>query len=154
MPRQRTRITRGQRRLRREEVSIHREIQHIVERALAHVVRIVTLGSLMFFSTDTGDAWMLDQDDGLALRLARDGEQLPARIVETPEKFAIEWTHDYLIEGDLFVVTEKAAGRPGVRWPSSPATRLVRSCRGFVDKQIGRGLGRSGISYVPNEARR
>lgn len=44
-----------------------------------------TLGPLLFFSTETGDAWVLDPADHLALCLARDGEPLPANIIETPD---------------------------------------------------------------------
>src|SRR5215831_14306986 len=36
--------------------------------------RIVTIGQLLLFSTETGDAWLLDPADRLAARLARDGE--------------------------------------------------------------------------------
>jgi hypothetical protein len=52
--------------------------------------RVVTLGPLVFFSTETGDAWMLEPEGGLALCLARDGEPLPVEIQETPETFAID----------------------------------------------------------------
>jgi hypothetical protein len=62
----------------------------------------------IFFSTETGDAWMLDYKNGLALCLARVGEKQPFRIVETPEKFAIEWNVNYQIEGDKFVVIQKS----------------------------------------------
>jgi len=40
---------------------------------------------------------MLDCQDGRALCLARDGEKQPVRILETPEKFAIEWEGSYHI---------------------------------------------------------
>ena len=33
----------------------------------------VTIGPLVFFSTETGDAWMLELSNQLAARLARDG---------------------------------------------------------------------------------
>jgi hypothetical protein len=33
----------------------------------------VTVGKLALFSTDTGDAWLLDPEDHLAARLERDG---------------------------------------------------------------------------------
>ena len=45
---------------------------------------------------------MLDYNEGLALCLARDGEKQPFRIVETPDKFAIEWNATYQIEGEIF----------------------------------------------------
>jgi hypothetical protein len=61
-------------RLEREQVSIQSEVKYIVRRAAERDAWVVTLGPLVFFSTETGDAWMLDPADGLALCLARDGE--------------------------------------------------------------------------------
>ena len=51
---------------------------------------------------------MLDYKEGVALCLAKDGEKLPFRIAETPEKFAIEWNVTYQIEGDKFVVIQNS----------------------------------------------
>src|SRR5262249_61433202 len=55
--------------------------------------RIVTLGQLIFFSTETGDAWLLDWEDGLAARLAWDGDPEPIHIEETEANFSIEERH-------------------------------------------------------------
>jgi len=90
--------------LNREQISVLGETNYIISRAQHHDSRVVSLGSLIFFSTETGDSWMLDYNEGLALCLARDGEKQPFRIVETPDKFAIEWNATYQIEGDKFIV--------------------------------------------------
>ena len=50
------------------------EVRYIQRRAADHDGRIVTIGQLVLFSTDTGDAWLLDPSDQLAARLARDGD--------------------------------------------------------------------------------
>ena len=47
------------------------EIGYIQDKAADHDGRIVTIGQLILFSTDTGDAWLLDVTDHLAARLAR-----------------------------------------------------------------------------------
>ena len=39
------------------------EIDYIQRRAAEHDGRFVTLGPLILFSTDTGDAWLLDPAD-------------------------------------------------------------------------------------------
>jgi hypothetical protein len=52
-------------------------------RAADHDGRVVTVGQLVLFSTETGDAWLLDPADQLAARLARDGEPEPIHIEET-----------------------------------------------------------------------
>jgi hypothetical protein len=56
------------------------EVRYIQRRAARHDGRIVTLGQLLLFSTETGDAWLLDPSDQLAAPIARDGDPLPVHI--------------------------------------------------------------------------
>jgi hypothetical protein len=100
-----------------------REVDYIVERAARCDPRFVTLGQLRFFSTDTGDAWMLDPEDHLALCLAKAGSRVAVQIVETVTRYAIEWTASYRFEGDAFVVTDESAKE------SSSATQYGNWCR-------------------------
>ena len=95
-------------RLSREQISIAGEADYIINRAQEYDSRVVSLGSLIFFSTETGDAWMLDCEDGLALNLAIAGDKQPFRILETSEKIAIEWNANYHIEEDKFIVTQQS----------------------------------------------
>src|SRR6202045_5271753 len=53
------------------------EVRYIQRRAADYDSRIVTIGQLVLFSTETGDAWLLDPADRLAARLARDGGKEP-----------------------------------------------------------------------------
>jgi hypothetical protein len=92
--------------LTQEQTSITGEANYIIGRARNNDARVVTLGPLILFSTVTGDAWMLDPEDGLALCLARGGEAQPFAITETTTNFSIEWEANYQIDGDVFIVTE------------------------------------------------
>ena len=87
------------------------EVRYIQQRAANHDGRIVTIGQLVLFSTETGDAWLLDRTDLLAARLARDGEAATIQIVETAATFAIEWTGSYRINGPAFVYSDRDTGR-------------------------------------------
>ena len=87
------------------------EVRHIQKCAARHHGRIVTLGQLIFFSTETGDAWLLDTEDALAAPLARDGDPEPIHIEETDANFTIEWKGSYRIEGTAFIYTEGNRGR-------------------------------------------
>ena len=82
------------------------EIRYIQRRAAESDSRIVTVGQLVLFSTQTGDAWVLDPAAHLAMPVARDGEPLPAQMVETNKKFVIGWTGQYQIDGDAFVYAD------------------------------------------------
>ena len=87
------------------------EVSYIQRRAADHHGRIVTIGQLVLFSTETGDAWLLDPADGLAARLARDGEREPIHIEETDTTLAIRWKGRYRIEGPTFVYSDNDSGR-------------------------------------------
>jgi len=87
------------------------EVRYIIHRAADHDGRVVTIGQIVLFSSQTGDAWIIDRDDHLALRLARQGDPEPFHIEETDTSFAIDWKGHYRIEGAAFVYTERDTGR-------------------------------------------
>jgi hypothetical protein len=94
--------------LRKEQVSVSKEVEYIIRRAQEMDARVVRLGTLILFSAVSGDAWLLDIEDGLALCLARMGEKQSFHITETPTRFGIEWTAYYRIEGEKFVILESS----------------------------------------------
>ena len=113
--------------LNREQISILGETNYIINRAQHYDSRVVSLGSLIFFSTETGDSWMLDYNEGLALCLAKDGEKQPFRIVETPDKFAIEWNATYQIEGDkFFVISNSGQARTIIGYPTEEILNAIQ----------------------------
>jgi hypothetical protein len=115
------------RRLRPEQVSIKGEIDYIIRCAARREGRVVTLGPLVFFSTDTGDAWVLDPEDTLALCLAQDGDPLPVHVRETPDNYSIEWNSMYHIEDDLFTVAERSGRvRTIMGYPTQQILRMMR----------------------------
>ena len=95
----------------RESLNLAKEVRTIQRRAADQDGRIVTIGPLVFFSTRTGDAWMLEPEDHLAVRLARAGDALPVLIEETDDRFAIGWQGRFHFDGDSFVYEDNASGR-------------------------------------------
>jgi hypothetical protein len=87
------------------------EVRYIVGRAAEHDGRVVTIGQIILFSTETGDAWLLDPSDQLAARLARGGDPEPFHIKENDTTFTIDWKGCYRIEGDAFVYMDRETGR-------------------------------------------
>ena len=65
----------------------------------------------MLFATQTGDAWLLDPADQLALRLAQDGNSEAIHIEESDTTFAIAWKGRYRIEGPAFIYSDRDTGR-------------------------------------------
>ena len=87
------------------------EVRYIQRRAADHDSRIVTIGQLVLFATQTGDAWLLDPADQLALRLAQDGNSEAIHIEESDTTFAIAWKGRYRIEGRAFIYSDRDTGR-------------------------------------------
>jgi hypothetical protein len=87
------------------------EVGYIWRRAALHDGRFVSVGSLALFSTDTGDAWLLDPPERLAARLARDGEPEPVYIEDTETSFAVAWTGHYRINGAAFIYSDRISGQ-------------------------------------------
>ena len=101
----------GKRHIDGKDFRLADEIRYIQRRAAEHDGRFVTVGSLALFSTDTGDAWLLDPEDHLAARLARDGDPENVYFEETDKRFAIGWKGEYRIDGNAFVYIDHDTGR-------------------------------------------
>ena len=119
------------RRLAARQMNVSREAGYVVARAAQGDARVISLGPLLFFSTQTGDAWVLDPADGLARCLAKAGEPLPAGIVETPDSVTVDWNATYVLEGDVFAVVDRfGRGTDIVGYPASEIRRVSRLMKG------------------------
>ena len=97
----------------RRRLRLADEIRYIQRRAAARDGRVVTADQLVLFSTETGDAWLLDPADHLAARLARDGDPESVAFEETDTSFKIAWPGNYRIDGPAFVYSDHDTGRVG-----------------------------------------
>lgn len=111
--------------------TIHQEINTIIQSSLHREKRLMTLGRLIFFSTETGDAWILDPDEGRARCLSLDGEKQPFPIKEGASGAGIEWDSEFRIKGSLFTVLEY----------SGP----VRTILGYPTHQIEEAIRQRGV---------
>lgn len=114
----------------RESLHLANEVRSIQHRAAEHDGRIVSIGPLVVFSTDTGDAWMLEPADQLAVRLAVGGDPLPVHIEETDTRYSIGWQGRYQFDGDTFIYQDNQSGR-------------INAIRGYPVKQLRRVIGDS-----------
>ena len=72
---------------------------------------MISIGQIVLFSTETGDAWVLDPSEHLAARVARDGDAEPVHLEDTETTFEIGWKGYYRIEGAAFIYTDRETGR-------------------------------------------
>ena len=56
---------------------------------------IVMFGSFILFSTETGDAWLLDPSDKLAARLASDRDPDDLNFMEDSTTCGVDWPGNY-----------------------------------------------------------
>ena len=94
-----------------KRLRIAKEVRSIQHRATEHDARIVSIGPLVLFSTQTGDAWILDPADQLAARLAYAGDPIAIHIEETETNYAIGWQGRYRIENDTFAFEDNETHR-------------------------------------------
>jgi hypothetical protein len=87
------------------------EIDYIQGCAADRDGRLVTVGQLVLFSTESGDAWLLDPADHLAARVARNGDPEELYFQETAASFAIGWKGKYQINGDAFIFIDRDTAR-------------------------------------------
>jgi hypothetical protein len=121
----------GTTRSRRVVPNIAKAVTYIVARATQRETRVVGLGPLVFFSTETGDAWLLDHEDELGLCLARDGSPQPVNITESKKDFSIHWTCRYRIDGEVMTFYPDAGRPTSVRgYPTTAIIDTVRRARG------------------------
>ncbi len=113
----------GKRRMQGKSFRLADEVRYIQQRAAEHDSRIVTVAQLLLFSSESGDAWLLDATDQLAAPVARDGEELKVHIQENDTSFSVTWTGSYRIEGDAFIYQPKGS-------------RSIRTILGYPTRQI------------------
>lgn len=88
-------------------MNIKKEIKYIIKRGLINDARKVQLGELVLFSTQTGDAWLLDTKDNLAICLLKNKIKQKYKIIDTPTQFGFDWDFKYFIENEHFVTIDK-----------------------------------------------
>ena len=84
------------------------EVDNICRLASRRECRVIGFSKLVFFSTATRDAWMLDWEDELAICLMKNGMPQPYELGETDRAFAIQWRGRYHIEGQLYTYIDNA----------------------------------------------
>jgi hypothetical protein len=97
--------------IRGQDLVLADELAYIRAKAANHTGCVVGLNKVILFSTESGDAWLLDPADRLAARVARDGSPEPVHLAETEKTYTIEWKGSYRIEGDAFTYFDSQLGR-------------------------------------------
>ncbi len=108
------------------------EVEYIIGCALKGSCNLVRLQSCVLFSSDDGDAWLLDADDNRALCLLWHGERQPAKIIEDEKTFYVEYDGVFDINRGSFRVSSdnpKIGQRTILGYPADDIAELVEAIR-------------------------
>ena len=110
----------------KKELNIKDEIKYIIKCARNFETKIVSIKELILFSTESGDAWLLDTDDHLALNLSKDGMKQEFTIIDTPYQFGIDWKFNYMIEDEKFItIDESGVRRTVIGYPTGQILDMI-----------------------------
>ncbi len=95
----------------RDEILIVEEVERIISFAEHRRCLIAYFGNLILFSTERGDAWLIDPKRKYALCLALAGKRQKFEVSDKDKKYMIAWTSDFYIISNKFVVTDDKTKR-------------------------------------------
>ena len=98
------------------------EIDRLQQKVAEKSAVMWTKGVFVFFSTEEGDAWVLEASGGDALQVAAAGRPIEVDVVQTAEAIEVTWSHQFTIRKD-FTVTDYADQSRTIH-SSYPAARI------------------------------
>ncbi len=90
------------------KISLVHEIELIQKAAVEGKQKIKELGVFILFSTEEGDAWLLEITDSDGVQLVRGGLVLDVPIDESRETIEINWSHTFSLPNRAFEITSYA----------------------------------------------
>lgn len=94
--------------LQAQKVSINDEVAKLQAAAANREETMRVIGVFIFFSTNDGDAWLLELTDLDAVLVARAGEKIAVEINESPETIEVNWSHQFSVKNKTFTTTAYA----------------------------------------------
>jgi len=128
-----------------ESKTVHGAVESIKDAARARKRLVMTSGVLILFSTEEGDAWLLETTDQDALRLMDKGEEIDVLIEENPETTTVEWSHTFKLKKKLFIVTSYKEKEQEV-FEGYPVKKIIAAMKG-IKKRIPAAW--AGMVHVP-----
>jgi len=90
------------------QISLNGEVKKIQQAAVDGKSEVRTIGVFVLFSTDGGDAWLLELTEMDALLVAQGGKAINVEIVESAETLEINWSHRFAVKNRQLQVTAYA----------------------------------------------
>jgi hypothetical protein len=88
-----------------ESVTLMGAVEVVQEEARQCRAMCLERGVFFLYSTDSGDAWLLEMTDGDCIQLAREGVALTPEIIENSDTIEINYSHTFMLRGKALVST-------------------------------------------------
>ncbi|HED37558.1 MAG TPA: hypothetical protein ENI76_04835 [Ignavibacteria bacterium] len=119
----------------KKELNIKEEIKYIIKCAINFETKIMSINELILFCTETGDAWLLDIADDLALDLARDRVKQEFSVIDMPYQFGVEWKYNYIIDNEKFIYIDKTGlSRIIIGYPTERLSEIIHKSKYLSSK--------------------
>ncbi len=128
-----------------ESKTVHGAVDKIKEAAQEKKRLVMTSGVLILFSTEEGDAWLLETTEQDALQLMNQGKELDVLIEENPETTTVEWSHTFKLKKKLFIVTSYKEKDQQI-YEEYPVKKIIAAMKG-IKKRIPAAW--AGMVHVP-----
>ena len=110
------------------QLSLRSEVEKLQKAAVERRNSLYTLGVFVFFTTDTGDGWLLEVSEMDALQVARDGQILEVEIEENAETIEVNWSHKFSMKNNIFQVRDYKS-KESASYPDYPGNRLAKAVK-------------------------
>jgi hypothetical protein len=127
------------------KISLMAVIEKIQAAALAKKEVFQELGVFLFFSTQEGDAWLLEVTESDAVQIAHAGEALAVPVDENPETIEINFSHTFALrERQLFLIAY--ADKRETRFDAAPSQQIHAAIRRLRKRYSKEMLGRMHVA--------
>jgi len=114
-------------------LSLKKEVAKIQQAAVDKKYGLHTLGVFIFFTTETGDGWVLEISEMDALQV-----KIEVEIEENEETIEVNWSHKFSVKNNVFQVTDYKTKEATVfdAYPGNRLAKAVKQCRSRFPQEM------------------
>jgi len=122
----------------RPALSLKAEVAKAQQAAMEKRYGLHTLGVFIFFTTETGDGWVLEISEMDALQIAKGGQKIEVEIEESEETIEVNWSHKFSVKNNVFQVTDYKTKETTVfdAYPGNRLAKAVKQCRSRFPQEM------------------
>ena len=124
-----------------EKITLKEAVDRIRDTGMKKQQAFRELGVFLLFSTQAGDAWLLEVTDCDCVQLVRGGEAIDVSIEESAETIVVDWSHTF-IEKDRQLEVISYEGRKKTILPEAPTGEIRSAIRRLRKKHSPEFLNR------------